>query len=757
MRAYIWTPALLALATDARAVPPPTTPLTGTVHAADGTPAAGALVWAAKLSFGPLEHRETVADDEGRYKLELEPSSWFLWARRGTQGGEGPALHEPVEIVADRAPPPVRIRMEERGTFRGRLLDADTDDPIAGARLFLDMGLALVTDAKGRFTMGGLSRTHHEAFVVAPGRMRMRVLFDTTGRADTELEVPVPRAGTIVGRVTDPDGQPIPGAYVGRHTSGSYFATNGLFVPCDAKGRFEYDDAAPPGQPTRLTAHAPGYQEEQRDDLTSPVSGKPLEVEFRLRPAPGTKKNAKAPPDEKRRQVSGVVVGPDSKPVAGVLVRWGYQPFVGAIEIRTDAKGRFRLTVPDSANMLAVLPADFTPQFPQVPAGGDQVVNVMLERGSVAGGKVVDDRGKPIEGVRVVAVVASPDPRIGNPFWLSEAMARTDAAGRFEVKGVPAGAHFDLLKSGLTDERNKILNLGGADNTITMLHGGAVSGRVVDRHGKPIRQFRILVGFPDNRLPDDKTEGFFAGYSGIGVRFTSADGSFVLTGVGAGSVYRITAVAYGHGDAIVDRVMAVPLNHLSTAQPATLQAGRTTELHVRAVTADGKPIAGARVTLVNGSRNLDKSFSWGYDDAGWENMVRSRTEDDGWADFPILGFGGATVVVQAPGYARQRVGWRDGKRAVMLELAPEAIIAGEVTTATGVPLKTFYVGVNSGGERISTSVGPPQQGRFRIAGLPAGEWTLTIRGTDGLSVLHEERVTLRAGETRQLKVQAQPE
>ena len=93
----------------------------------------------------------------------------------------------------------------------------------------------------------------------------------------------------------------------------------------------------------------------------------------------------------------------------------------------------------------------------------------------------------------------------------------------------------------------------------------------------------------------------------------------------------------------------------------------------------------------------------------------------------------------------------------MLELAPEAIIAGEVTTATGVPLKTFYVGVNSGGERISTSVGPPQQGRFRIAGLPAGEWTLTIRGTDGLSVLHEERVTLRAGETRQLKVQAQPE
>src|SRR5206468_2003450 len=104
-----------------------------------------------------------------------------------------------------------------------------------------DAGLVLTADAAGRFEVGGLFRSNHEAFVVAAGRVRMRVLFDTTATADTELDVPVPRSGKIVGRVTDLDGKPIPGAYVGRSTSGSFFSINALYTACDAAGRFEYE------------------------------------------------------------------------------------------------------------------------------------------------------------------------------------------------------------------------------------------------------------------------------------------------------------------------------------------------------------------------------------------------------------------------------------------------------------------------------------------------------------------------------------
>jgi beta-lactamase regulating signal transducer with metallopeptidase domain len=744
-------PAQDAKTQAASAPPAPTEKLTGVVHAADGKPAAGAVVWATKFYYGPLERRETIAGADGRYALALGPGTWWIWARHGTQGGEGQLRSETIEIAAGRAPKPVSIRLEERGTFRGRLLEAETGKPLAGGRLVLDAGLDLKADAQGRFEVGGLSRGGHEAFVVAPGRMRMRVLFDTTARADTELDVPVPPAGKIVGRVTDQAGKPIPGAYVGRYTSGSYFSLNALFQACDTDGRFEYEDAVGPGQPTRLTAFAPDYAEEERSGVIVAPDGKSLELNFRLRPKPGTPGKKPAPDEEKRRSVSGVVRGLLGKPAVGVLVRWGYQPFTGAIETRTDAKGGFRLTVPDKADMLAVLPRDLLPQFPRVEAGGDQTVNITLQFGNEARGRVRDDTGKPIKGVQVIAVAPSPDPRIGNPYWLREADVRTDAEGKFHIKGLPDAARLDFLKAGLTDVRNYVPDFTAAENGVTMLYGGAVKGRVVDRDGKPIRNFRVLVGFPRERQPGDKTMGFFAGYSGMGVRFTSADGSFVLTGVGAGSVYRIRALAEGHGEAVDDRVEAVPINRLTETKATTLRAGPPVSLRVRAKSA-GKPVTGARVTLVNGQPSLDQQFRWGYDDASWANMERGRTADDGWANFPALGFGDATMVVQAPGFARHRVSWRNGEKELTVKLEREAVLVGEVRDAAGKPVKEFYVNLTSGGDQISASVGPADKGKFRIAELPAGDWAIVLRATDGLTTLYDERVTLKAGDTKELRV-----
>src|ERR1700682_3163362 len=72
--------------------------LSGTVYAEDGAPAGGAIVWAAKVTHGPLERRETVANAKGGYSLPVDPGLWYFWARRGTQGGEGPAQLKRIEI-----------------------------------------------------------------------------------------------------------------------------------------------------------------------------------------------------------------------------------------------------------------------------------------------------------------------------------------------------------------------------------------------------------------------------------------------------------------------------------------------------------------------------------------------------------------------------------------------------------------------------------------------------------------------------------
>jgi hypothetical protein len=409
----------------------------------------------------------------------------------------------------------------------------------------------------------------------------------------------------------------------------------------------------------------------------------------------------------------------------------------------------------DKAHRLAVLPRDFLPQFLPVEAGGDRKVEVTLKPGGTARGRVLDDAGKPVAGVHVIAVMSSPELGACNPFWLSEAAVHTDAAGRFEVKGVPPGAHFDFLKDGLSDLRNQTLDLAKKDNVVTMQYGGAIFGRAVGADGKPIRDFRVLVNFPHERRPGDASGGYFAGYCGMGVRFTSPDGTFVLTGAGSGSVHRINVISEGHGEAVLDRVTAVPANRLKGVEPVVLKAGPPVRLRVRALAAGRKPVPGARVTLVNGDPQLDKVFSWGYHDASWEDMVRGRTGADGAADFPALSFGSATVLVRAPGHARYRVGWRDGAGELTCELGKEAVLAGEVLDTAGKPVPAFYVNLSSsgGGDQVSATVEPDAKGRFRIAELPAGTWQVLIRGIDGASTLHQAEVKLRAGETKDLKIQ----
>src|SRR5687768_17614886 len=60
--------------------------MSGKVLGVDGSPAKGAMVWTARVSSGPLEWHETVADEKGAFRFKLNPGSWYVWARQGTQG-----------------------------------------------------------------------------------------------------------------------------------------------------------------------------------------------------------------------------------------------------------------------------------------------------------------------------------------------------------------------------------------------------------------------------------------------------------------------------------------------------------------------------------------------------------------------------------------------------------------------------------------------------------------------------------------------
>ena len=259
--------------------------LRGTILNKAREPVGRATVWAAELfAAGPLAPRETQTDDSGRFALEVKPGRWYVWACYDGWTGEIDQ-HAIPTILAGRDAGPVTICLRERGWLRGRLIESETGRPIAGGRFIVDNAVELKANRLGRFEFAGISPRYHEAYVVAPGRERRRILFDMTLRTAAELELRIPRAGRIFGRVTDDHGKPIPGAYVGYSTSGNTFSGTANWDRCDPDGRYAWDGKVF-DRPTRLSAGAHGYRGEQKDNLIVAAGSAPLELNFRLSPAP---------------------------------------------------------------------------------------------------------------------------------------------------------------------------------------------------------------------------------------------------------------------------------------------------------------------------------------------------------------------------------------------------------------------------------------------------------------------------------------
>ena len=729
----------------------------GTVIDRDGKPASGAKVWAAKIALSePQETREATADASGAFAVEAGDGTWAVFALRGDEGGRvGYDAFPTVEKGKD--PEPAKIRLGPPTRLKGRLLDAETGGPVPGGRFALDDGRRLEVDARGRFEVPGLEATHHEAYTVCPGYERRRFLFDTTGRPDAELELRLPRAGKVVGRVVDERGKPIAGAVVGHNTSGTIFSGSALWERCSEDGLFSYD-GKPLGQTGRLSALAPGFLAQDRDDVLTLDPGAPAEVDFTLKPEPPKEAPmAKpAPLPAGLRNVSGTVTGPDGKPLASAEVRWG--PNLTGNDVAkatTDPAGDFLLRgVPDEKNVLAVTAPGLATGFLPVEAGGDRAVSVGLDRGSTIRGRVVDEDGKPIEDAQVIPQVKDPRPNFAGSVYLNRPWAKTDRDGRFTLEGMPAGVSCDVLSVDRSDVRRRPLSATDESaNVVTLLGGGAVRGRVVDASGKPVRHFRVLLGIPKDAKPGEPVGGFFAGYQRTGLSFTRDDGEFTVTGLTAGNLLLITVVADDLGTAKVDRVVASTIALLKPAEALTIKLGPAHHLRVRVFGPGGKRIEGARATVIQTEGRV--GFQWGPFEGGWADSLTARAGGDGWADFPSVGFDAGTVIVRAKGYSRRKVDWSRNEDELDVDLEPEARLTGKVLDGDGKPLAGVRLRLSWGaGESLDVPV-DPRDGRYEADALAPGDYLWDV-GPTGVPApapsLASGRLALEAGKAQTFDV-----
>jgi len=468
------------------------------------------------------------------------------------------------------------------------------------------------------------------------------------------------------------------------------------------------------GKTGRLTARAPGYQNQKRQDVVVLDASTPPEINFTLRPDP-TKGQAprKVAEPTNHRGVSGKVVGPDGKPVPSALVRWDVWFGSNSMsETTTDAQGTFRLEgVPDESNVLSVMAKGLAPSFPLVEAGGDRQVTVELKAGATIRGRVVDDAGAPIQGVRVVPQVGNPKPNWGGFVYLDQLQATTDRDGRFTLEGMPDNPTCDLVAEGWSLVRRRSLAPSDESKNVMVLLGpGAIRGRVVGLGGKPVRNLRVQVGIPKGAKPGEPVGGYFAGYGGTGLAFTRDDGEFTITGLTAGNLHLLTVIAEEYGAGEADRVVAQSIGRLGPADALTIKLGAPHGLRVRVFQAEGKLVEGARVTLIQGEGR--GGFQWGLSESSWDDSVTAQINAIGWAEFPSLAFGKGIVVVRAQGFSREKLAWKNDEEEFNVFLEPESKITGTVLDEAGKPVVGSRIMLSWGDGEIMNVPIDDKDGRY---------------------------------------------
>ena len=528
-----------SLTVDPGAAPPiekAPPPVTGSLHRpAELTPGSSLPPPPARpIESRPFEGDVPAADATERCRLQLE----VVWARSGK-----PAALTPVSFLMWGQNDPFlnsrSVRTDEAGviTLEDLPVGAITISPLLGghrvvrlapgerkrerieipraARIFgvvVDEAGAAVPDADiwlnevngdtegqfvtqsdvaGRFTIEEAD-TGTWRYVGARKSLRTPTpLVSCSGAADSVHEVrlvfPGP-GGNIVGRVVDIDRRPVPMARV---IIGNRGGDQGLVAPgtrgasagpemivADSDGAFASRGFAEGRLP--YVARAPGFAAARGEVVAA--HGVTTTVEIVL---------------TRGGEIRGVVNDAAGRPIERVSVTIGdYGSLQGSL-VRTDARGRFHAEgIAAGTHSASFESREHGDKSVEIVVRDSEVtaIEVVMTKGQSIHGRIVDEAGKPIEGLYVAAEHYAEK-------VTSFLHAKSDHRGAFELKNaLPVPYHVKILPPNggafvLAERKRVEVSNEPLEFVVTRLSTklGGIRGRIVDRHGSPIGHAQVAT------------------------------------------------------------------------------------------------------------------------------------------------------------------------------------------------------------------------------------------------------------------------
>jgi len=644
-----------------------------------GEPVAGARVSIRRASIASEDRAlpAVTTDEAGRFAVDgLAPETVRIDARRDELYLEGAR----VRVRAGRAP--VVLRMRRGMTLTVRVI-AD-GAPLAGARIERDGDTVALTGPDGAAEVLGVAAVFDLLTVRAEGRGAASLAIsggsDPGGRL--ERTVALAPGAPLGGTVVDADGRAVAGAtvlVVDALVSATAEATS------DASGRWR---AGPLAAGTyRVHARAPGRARGPWQEVVLDGAAAAAEVVVAL---------------GRGGRIRGEVVDERGAAVAGALVEAdGGDDGDDALVARADAGGAFELTgvPPGSVEVLArtELRASRVEEV-DVADGEAAAVRLVVEPSEIAG-RVLRPDGSPVRGA-VVGV--HDDPRYGDV---------TDQEGQFELGALPPGRHVVEVAEDGRAAGSRRTRAGDTEVVIRCQAPATLTGRVL-LAGQPMTWFGMLVG-PCSRFS----------FVGEATGFHAEDGRFAFPVPQPGD---LDVVLAGPGTARRSLTARVVPGQVVDLGDIELERGRT--IRGRVVDADGRPAAGATVTIGSDGAELDPIQRWfrcafeTITDADGRYAVEGvdPLRAEGARRTPIaarLAGLGAAIPIELP----------DDDAIPDLVLAPVGGIDGEVGVAIDSAASIMSVLARRRGTAADVRFSRVDAlGRFRFDDVPAGDYDLEL-------------------------------